>query len=135
MHKQITVILGVCVKDNHLLLIQRYEPECPDAHMRWELPGGKVDFGETIEEAIVREFKEETGITVTIKKLLPSTQVSYWKYEWGTQQTLLIFYACTFVKQEKVQRDHHVQVVKWVPLEQVKNLNTLPGIKEILPYL
>ncbi|MCR4326939.1 MAG: NUDIX domain-containing protein [Candidatus Roizmanbacteria bacterium] len=135
MHKQITVILGVCVKNNKLLLIQRHEPECPDAHMKWEFPGGKFDFGETIEEAVIRECKEETGIAVAIKTLLPYTQVSYWNYQWGTQQTLLLFYLCEFIRQEKVQKDHHVNTMQWVPLPKVHHLETLPGIKEVLAYL
>ncbi|CEA05872.1 8-oxo-dGTP diphosphatase [Metalysinibacillus saudimassiliensis] len=52
---------------NELLLVRRKkEPEA--AH--WSLPGGKVELMETIEDATVREIKEELGVTITLTRLL-----------------------------------------------------------------
>lgn len=53
--------MGALVHDNKILLLKRIKP--PYAGL-WSLPGGKLDFGEHIEECAVREFKEETGIDV-----------------------------------------------------------------------
>ncbi|SEM19004.1 ADP-ribose pyrophosphatase YjhB, NUDIX family [Pseudoxanthomonas sp. GM95] len=53
--------------DGRLLLIQRgREPE----RGHWGLPGGKVDWMETVEQAVVRETLEETALQVTIERLL-----------------------------------------------------------------
>ncbi len=130
--KQITVITGLVIKDHKVLLTQRDEKECPGAHLKWELPGGKVDFRETPEQAIAREILEETGVIVKLKKLLPFTLTAYWDYDWGTQQVLLFVYLCDFVSQKKVKKDHHVKKIAWVEIEKVKNLDTLPGTHEAI---
>ncbi len=57
---------GILVEDNKILLIKRKNPPFKDYYA---LPGGFVECGETTEEAIIREFKEETGLDVEIVKL------------------------------------------------------------------
>ncbi len=121
------------LKDNTVLMALRNEEECPDAHMKWEFPGGKVDFGETPQESLQREFLEETGITVRVKELLPFVQTSYWDYEWGKQQTLCFLYLCELVKQDPiVEKDHHIEEIRWIPLDEVSKLSVLPGTHEAI---
>ena len=124
------------IKNDHVLMVQRTEEECPEAHLKWEFPGGKVDFGETPEQSIAREVLEETGVTVKVIKLLPYVSTSYWEYEWGTQQTLCFVYLCEFVRETPPKvKDHHVEKIEWIPLTDVKNLACLPGTHEILNLL
>ncbi len=64
-----SVRLAGCVFQNEegrILLIHRNVP----GRVQWELPGGKVENGETIEEAAKREMKEELGVAVTIIRKL-----------------------------------------------------------------
>ena len=58
---------GVVVENGAVLLIRRRNP--PFAG-RYALPGGFVDVGETVEAAVVREVREETGLDTTIERLL-----------------------------------------------------------------
>ncbi|OGH10481.1 MAG: hypothetical protein A2857_00745 [Candidatus Levybacteria bacterium RIFCSPHIGHO2_01_FULL_36_15] len=130
--KQIAVFSGCVIKDGCVLMVLRNEKECPKAHLKWEFPGGKVNFGETPEKSVAREILEETGVVIKIKKLLPFVQTSYWEYEWGVQQTLCLVYLCNFVRQRKILKDHHVEKIDWIRIDEVLKLPTLPGTKEVL---
>jgi ADP-ribose pyrophosphatase YjhB (NUDIX family) len=55
------------VRDDRLLLVKRLRP--PEAGC-WSLPGGKVDFGERIEEAVKREILEEVGLLIELARPL-----------------------------------------------------------------
>lgn len=52
---------GIVFKDNAVLLVQRGNPP---AKGEWAIPGGRIKLGETLNEAVVREIWEETGIVV-----------------------------------------------------------------------
>lgn len=132
MNKQITVFSGVLVKDKKVLMLQRSEVELPEAHLKWEFPGGKCDFGETPQEALKREFLEETGIEVQVNGLLPFVQTSYWNYEWGTQQTLCFIFLCEVVKEYERTEDHHVEKIAWFDFVEVYKLDSLPGTNEVI---
>jgi len=58
---------GVLIKGDKILLIRRKNEPFKG---RWALPGGFVEYGETVEEAVLREFEEEVGLKARIKKLL-----------------------------------------------------------------
>lgn len=59
MSHPIPATIAAVIKDNSVLLVRRANP--PDAGF-WGFPGGKIDFGESIERAALRELYEETGI-------------------------------------------------------------------------
>jgi 8-oxo-dGTP pyrophosphatase MutT (NUDIX family) len=68
-----TRVGGICVKDNKILLIRhRNVGELP---VFWLPPGGAIQYGESLEEALQREFIEETGLTVVIKQYLFANEV------------------------------------------------------------
>ena len=60
---------GLLQQDNRLLLC-RLSQQVGMNKGHWTLPGGGLDFGEDPEQAVVREFMEETGLTVTVNRLL-----------------------------------------------------------------
>ena len=133
--RQITVFVGVCIKKDKILICQRFEPECPDAHLKWELPGGKCDFGETPKEALKREFLEETGIEIKVERLIPFVHTHYWEYDWGIQQTLVMSCECTYVRKITKPHDHKIREVKWISIKELKNYELLIGTREILENL
>src|SRR5689334_6345642 len=69
-------VKGLVVKDGKILLLK----ESPKLSGQWELPGGGLDFGEDIHEALRREVQEETGIKVTTIAKRP-TYVWTWRIE------------------------------------------------------
>lgn len=130
--KQITVFSGVLIKDDKVLMILRNEPELPEAHLKWEFPGGKCDFGETPPESLAREFFEETGIKVTVSDMLPYVQTNYWRYPWGIQQTFCFIFICTLDNEGIRKEDHHVKEIEWIPIKEAYSLPSLPGTAAIL---
>lgn len=64
-----TLVVGAAiVRDGRLLACRRTSP--PEAAGRWELPGGKVEDGETADAALVREVREELGCDIAVTSWL-----------------------------------------------------------------
>ena len=60
-------VKGIVVLDNKILLLKRVKP-WTDGLGFWELPGGGLEYGETPNQALIRELKEETGLDIVIIK-------------------------------------------------------------------
>jgi 8-oxo-dGTP diphosphatase len=80
-----TVVAGVLRRDNRILICQRRADQ-PHA-LKWEFPGGKLEPGESPEQALVRELREELGIESTVGRELMRYQFAYP----GKNPILLIF--------------------------------------------
>ena len=65
-------VTGILIEDNKILLVKQKISD----KRNWSLPGGKLEQGETIEQGIIREMKEETGLDVEIIRLLYLCDVS-----------------------------------------------------------
>ncbi|MGB9341610.1 MAG: 8-oxo-dGTP diphosphatase MutT [Polyangiales bacterium] len=83
----IVVAAAVVIRAGRVLLTRRAEGQ----HLAgmWEFPGGKLEAGESPEEALVRECREECGIEVEVNDILEVTHHRYPKKE-----VLLLFYRC-----------------------------------------
>lgn len=65
-------VTGILIEDEKILLVKQKVSD----KRNWSLPGGKLEQGETIEQGIIREMKEETGLDVEIIRLLYLCDVS-----------------------------------------------------------
>lgn len=89
------VVCAVILRDGCVLMEKRAPAGIEGLDNKWDLPGGKLECGETPEQAIVREIDEELGITISVKRLLPFIRTSTWDYpKIGRRHWLLIPYLC-----------------------------------------
>lgn len=64
---------GILFEKNKVLLVELMSPITNE--WIWMPPGGGVEFGESLEEALVREFSEETGLSISVKELIHVNEV------------------------------------------------------------
>lgn len=83
----IVVAAAVVIREGRVLLTRRTEGQ----HLAgmWEFPGGKLEDGESPEEALVRECREECGIEVEVAEILDVTH-----HRFPDKDVLLLFYRC-----------------------------------------
>jgi 8-oxo-dGTP diphosphatase len=101
----IPVVAGILKKDDKILVGQR--PENHTLAGLWEFPGGKIELGETPEEALARELNEELGIEAEVGELKLACSHSY-----GDVGILILFYEILFWKNEP-KNQHHVHL-EWI---------------------
>jgi 8-oxo-dGTP diphosphatase len=93
--------------DGRVLIAQR--PEGKQLAGLWEFPGGKLEAGESPEEALVRELREELGIETKVACLAPLTFASH-AYE--SFHLLMLLYVCRRYEGTPAALEH--QAIKWV---------------------
>lgn len=111
-----------------LLIKRRFEPN----KGRWSLPGGLVERGERVEEAALREVKEELGIRVVLEGLMGIAN------EIIQDENGLVKYHYVLVdflarpKSEKIRLNRESSSFRWIRPETVENLNSSNNTKAIV---
>jgi 8-oxo-dGTP diphosphatase len=109
------VVGGALLHQGRLLAARRTAP--PELAGRWELPGGKVEAGERPEQALVRELREELGVTVRPVERVPG--------EWGLPggHVLVVWRAELLRGAPQALQDH--DVLRWVTAAEASALDWL----------
>jgi len=114
--RPIAATIGVVIRADSVLLVRRANP--PDAG-RWGFPGGKVDFGETIEMAVLRELLEETGIHGEAPHIYTAVDVFDRDASGSLRRHFLLIAAlCRYVSGEPVAGDDALDA-RWFPLDSL----------------
>jgi 8-oxo-dGTP diphosphatase len=108
------VVGAAVVRDGRLLAARRTAPAA--AAGRWELPGGKVEPGESPEDALVREIGEELGVEIVVRRWLPGAVPI------GTTYELTVAVA-TLVAGEPAPTEH--DEVRWLAADEIDDLDWL----------
>jgi 8-oxo-dGTP diphosphatase len=121
----VVAVGGIAVRDGALLLVRR--GNAPEAG-RWTIPGGRVEVGETLAEAVERELLEETGLDVRceglrgwVERILPDFHY-----------VILDFDVTVRAVDDAPVAGGDAVSVSWVPMAEVGSLETVSGLVEFL---
>ena len=127
--KTVKVVAAIIIHENKIFATQRGYGEFKDG---WEFPGGKIEPGETSQEALVREIKEELDIEIEVKDFLETVE-----YDYPTFHLSMDCFFCTIKSGELVLKEH--EAAKWLTVETLDSVDWLPadqglieGIREYL---
>ena len=101
--KTIKVAAAIIIHDNQIFATQRGYGEFKDG---WEFPGGKIEEGETPQEALAREIKEELDTEIEVKDFLETVEYDYPEFHLSMD-----CFFCTIKSGELVQKEH--EAAKW----------------------
>jgi ADP-ribose pyrophosphatase YjhB (NUDIX family) len=109
----------VVLQDNKILLVPHYNTD--RGPVQWNLPGGKIEFGENIKNAAVREFEEEIGLIVEIIELLDVSEVIIKERPW---HSITITYLGA-IKSGRLKKEQHRYGEKYPKWFERSDLSTI----------
>ena len=115
---------GVVERDGRVLLVHR--PRYDD----WSFPKGKLDPGESFEDAALREVEEETGVRCSLGRELPST-----RYEVNGRPKLVRYWLMTPRDELEFTPNEETDEVRWVPRDEALVLLTYDRDRDLLTAL
>ena len=122
---------GIVIKDDSILLSPQFNENS------YDLPGGGIDLGESPEDAVIREVKEETGLDVVNPKAV-NISFSFFKLPRASKnefvQSIMLYYACDFTG-GKLSSDgfdeyeqQYARLAEWVPLPKLDSIDVASSV-------
>ena len=122
-------ILDSLAEPARLLVARRTAP--PEFAGMWEFPGGKVESGESAEQALQRELLEELGVSVRLGAELPARSGSGWPL--NDRAVMRVWFAELADGEPRPLQDH--DELRWIELRNRKEVLGLPWIPADLPIV
>lgn len=124
------VAVGICQLENRVLMGQRFDHDGFYGGY-WEFPGGKVENGETEEQALVREFREELGVGIQSARFYRQV---IWNYPSREVELNFFLVHLEHHDEETFLKNAH-QDLGWFQIDEALLLNVLPANIEVLKSL
>ena len=115
--KQIEVVAAIICKDDKIFATQRGYGDFKDW---WDFPGGKMEAGETPEEALKREIREELSTEISMDELLCTVE-----YDYPFFHITLHCYLCSLLTEALYLNEH--EAAKWLTKDELSSVKWLPA--------
>ena len=127
--QSIQVVAAVISREGKVLCVQRDEHEKEHVSLKWEFPGGKVEVGESREEALVREIREELSVDIEVLEFLMTVEHTYPDFH----LTMHVF-GCVLDQGEITLNEHVAH--KWLSIDELDQLDwaaaDVPVVKSLM---
>ena len=120
--KRIQVVAAIICKDREIFATQRGYGVYKDW---WEFPGGKIETGETPEQALAREIREELAVEITVGDRLTEVEYDYPEFHLS-----MACYWCSVEKGHLTLLEH--EAARWLPLRDLRQVKWLPADIQVL---
>ena len=127
--KNIKVVAAIIINKDKVFATQRGYGEFKDG---WEFPGGKIEEGETPEQALVREIQEELETKIQVNEKIDTVE-----YDYPNFHLSMDCFICNIIEGDLVLKEH--EAAKWLSKDELYSVNWLPAdeglIKKIKKYI
>lgn len=124
--KNIEVVGAAIMKNGRLFIAKR--PDKGEVGLKWEFPGGKIEPGETPEQAILREIEEELETEIVVEKFIVTVE-----HQYQTFHLTMHVFLCHLKGKDPILEEH--VDCKWITADQLYDYDWAPADLKILPQI
>ena len=123
--KRIEVVAAIIRREGRVFATQRGHGEWKDW---WEFPGGKMEAGESAEEALMREIREELSTEISVDEMLCNVEYDYPKFH-----LTMHCFLCSLITDAMRLNEH--EAARWLTKEELDSVQWLPADVQIIEKL
>lgn len=129
------IVLGLIENSSgEVLISQRIDPNVKEANHKWDLIGGKNEYGESLEDTIVREAVEEAGLKIEVIEMIPQSVSHIWKNKDNNLHVIVLCFKCKLIGGNLKLGDHKIGKLKWVKKEDLKKYDFLETTRNFISF-